>query len=241
MSGPQKIEATPQRPPIDLARGGREAAAWRTREEVGTLALQTDHVAATRQRLADLTDPEQMSPDERLQEIGWLLARGRDRARQQREPVQGRASMLTVAACVRRFCLECLGATSGRNAFDCLSRICLLYAACPFWHKPMPVTMRPPDYDGEPDIPRPKRRRPSRSPIRAYCRTCQPGDRTDCQGSACALYPYRPWPGPGHAPKPERTAKQRAAAAARGLALAAQKAKNLRTEGQYVARTGAHD
>ena len=147
----------------------------------------------------------------------------------------------TPGQATRRFCTECMGATTARAALDCLSRICLLYAACPFWHRAMPVTMRPPDYAGEPEIPRPRRRRPSRSLIRGYCRSCQPGDRTDCLGVDCALYVYRPWPGPGHAPKPERTAKQRAASAARGIALASRKAKTLRTEGHYVARTGAND
>jgi hypothetical protein len=145
---------------------------------------------------------------------------------------------MTPGEAIRAFCMECVGASNARVAFDCLSRICLLYAACPFWRKPMPVTMRPPDYDGEPDIPRPERRRPSRSLIRAYCRTCQPGDRTDCLGVDCALYPYRPWPGPGHAAKPQRTAKQRASAAARGVALASHKARTLRTEGQFVAKDG---
>ena len=126
-------------------------------------------------------------------------------------PTPGRA--------IRQFCLECVGAPNVRAAFDCLSQVCLLYAACPFWHRPMPVTMRPPDNDGGPGIPRPKRRRPSRALIRAYCRTCQPGGRTDCQGSECPLYPYRPWPGPGKAPRrnlSERRLAQIAAARQRG-------------------------
>ena len=159
--------------------------------------------------------------------------RARASVKQPRLPTPGRAS--------RQFCLECVGATSLRAAFDCLSQTCLLYAACPFWHRPMPVAMRPPDYTGEPQMLRPKRRRPSRSLIRGYCRTCQPGDRTDCQGTDCPLYPYRPWPGTGHAPKPERTAKQRAADTARGLALASRKTASPIAEGQYVARTGAND
>lgn len=142
---------------------------------------------------------------------------------------------LTPGQAVREFCMECMGAGDARGAYDCLSRICLLYAACTFWHKPIPVSMGPPGYDGESEIPRPKRRGPSRSLIRAYCRSCKPGDRTDCLGHGCVLYPYRPWPGPGHAPIAERTAKQRAAAAARGLALALQKAGNLRTEAQLAA------
>jgi len=121
-------------------------------------------------------------------------------------PTPGRA--------IRRFCMECVGAENSRAAFDCLSEVCLLYAACPFWHKPMPVTMRDPDHNGEPRIPRPKRRRPSISLISGYCRSCQPGDRTDCQGSECPLYPYRPWPGPGKAPRRRLSDKRLAQIAA---------------------------
>lgn len=150
-------------------------------------------------------------------------------------PGVNRAFVVTPGRAIREFCLGCVGAANVRAAFDCLSQICLLYAARPFWHKAMPVTMRPPDYDGEPVIPRPKRRRPSRSLIRAYCRTCQPGDRTDCQGTDCALYPYRPWPGPGHAPKRQRTTEQRAAAV-NGLATAVQKARKALTEGQLATK-----
>jgi hypothetical protein len=93
------------------------------------------------------------------------------------------------------------------------------------------------------------RRRPSRSLIRAYCRTCQPGDRSDCEATdrvisgmrfpQCPLYPYRPWPGPGHAPKRETTAKQKRAAKAR--AVRAHKAADVCLEGQYARRTGADD
>lgn len=144
---------------------------------------------------------------------------------------------MTPGRAIRQFCLECVGADNSRAAFDCLSQICLLYAACPFWHKPMPVTMRPPDYDGEPEIQRPKRQRPSCALIRAYCRTCQPGDRTDCQGSECPLYPYRPWPGPGHAPRGEATENQKRAAA-RARAVRAQKAANACLEGQFAAKDG---
>jgi hypothetical protein len=126
-------------------------------------------------------------------------------AKAARTPTPGRA--------IRRFCMECVGAANSRAALDCLSEVCLLYAAGPFWHKAMPVTMRDPDYDGEPQIERPKRRRPSRSLILAFCRSCQPGDRRDCQGSECPLYPYRPSPGPGKVPRRVASARQRAAAA----------------------------
>ena len=86
----------------------------------------------------------------------------------------------TVAACIRRFCLDCLGASSGRGAFDCQSRICPLYAASPFR--------------------RIGRRRATKALVVSYCRHCQPGDTTDCQGADCALYPWRPWQ-PGGQPK----------------------------------------
>jgi len=124
------------------------------------------------------------------------------------------ASAITPGRAIRQFCSECVGADNSRAAFDCLSQVCLLYAASPFWHKPMPVSMRDPDYDGEPQIPRPKRRRASRSLISAYCRSCQPGDRTDCLSSDCALYPYRPWPGPGKAPRRRLSDKRLAQIAA---------------------------
>jgi hypothetical protein len=121
--------------------------------------------------------------------------------------------MATVAACVRRFCLECVGASSARGAFDCLSGICPLYPANPFRGRTMPRSlMAYPELTEEErsaerraaSIPR---RRPSIRLIHAYCRDCQPGDRTDC-GGPCALYPFRPWDGPGKAPRPKRTEKQ---------------------------------
>ena len=125
-------------------------------------------------------------------------------ARPRRVPVP------TVATCVRRFCL---GASSARGAFDCGDRICPLRPASPFLGKAMPKHLRPPDYDGEPA--RIAKRRPSRALIHAQCRQCQPGDRTDCEAEDCALYPYRPWSGPGHAPG-RRASPAQEAAAARG-------------------------
>jgi hypothetical protein len=89
-------------------------------------------------------------------------------------------SLPTVAACVRRFCLDCLGATSARGAFDCQSRICPLYQSSPFR--------------------RVGRRRATKGLLAAYCRHCQPGDTTDCGGDDCALFPWRPWQ-PGGQPK----------------------------------------
>jgi hypothetical protein len=46
-----------------------------------------------------------------------------------------RPSLPTVSSCLRRFCLACLGATSGPGAFDCMATDCPLY---PYrhWHGP---------------------------------------------------------------------------------------------------------
>jgi hypothetical protein len=123
-----------------------------------------------------------------------------------------RAPVPTVAACVRRFCLDCLGATSGRAAFDCGSEICPLRPASPFLGKPMPLTMRDPAYRGEPGLV--LKRRPSRRLIHAQCRQCQPGDTTDCLAEDCGLYPFRPWDGPGKAAKRKLSEKRLAQIAA---------------------------
>ena len=127
-------------------------------------------------------------------------------------PTQIRYSAPRPAACIRRFCLDCLGATSGRAGFDCGSTVCPLRPASPFLGKPMPRSMRTEDYEGEPD--RVARRRPSRSLIHAQCRQCQPGDRTDCEAVDCALYPFRPWDGPGKAPTRKLSEKRLAQIAA---------------------------
>jgi hypothetical protein len=98
----------------------------------------------------------------------------------QMRPVQSGRPLPTVAACVRRFCLDCQGLTSGRGASDCQSRICPLYAISPFRRN--------------------GRRRASKGLVAMYCRHCQPGDLTDCGGEGCALFPWRPWQ-PGGQPK----------------------------------------
>lgn len=103
-----------------------------------------------------------------------------DSTGQGRKPAQSKSSAPTVAACVRRFCLDCQGLSSGRGAFDCESRICPLYEASPFRHV--------------------GRRRSSKSLVVRYCRHCQPEDRDDCEAADCALYPWRPWQ-PGGQPK----------------------------------------
>jgi len=94
----------------------------------------------------------------------------------------------TVAACVRRFCLDCQGLTSARGAFDCQSRVCPLYQVSPFR--------------------RIGRRRASKGLVVAYCRQCQPDDNTDCGAEDCALYAFRPWDGPGKAGKRRPSEKQ---------------------------------
>jgi hypothetical protein len=91
-----------------------------------------------------------------------------------------RTSIPTVAACVRRFCLECQGLVSARGAADCQSRICPLYESSPFRRN--------------------GHRRASRGLVAMYCRHCQPGDQTDCGGEDCTLYDWRPWQ-PGGQPK----------------------------------------
>jgi len=118
----------------------------------------------------------------------------------------------SVSASVKRFCLECVGATSGRAAFDCGSKLCPLRPASPFRGRPMPSSLRS-NRNVEPAaVPR---RRPSRVLIHAQCRQCQPGDRTDCEATGCALYAYRPWDGPGKAGRWKASPAQ-VAAAARG-------------------------
>jgi hypothetical protein len=117
-----------------------------------------------------------------------------------------RCSPPTVSSCIRRFCLDCLGATNGRGAYDCASEVCPLRPASPFLGKPMPDSFRGPSYPGEPPVV--PKRRPSRRLIHAQCRQCQPGDTTDCEAEGCALYPYRPWDGPGKAGKRRPSEKQ---------------------------------
>jgi hypothetical protein len=133
----------------------------------------------------------------------------------------GSKARASVASCVRRFCLDCVGATSGRAAFDCGSKVCPLRPASPFLGKSLPLTMRAEDYEGEPT--RVAKRRPSRMIIHAQCRQCQPGDRTDCEATDCALYAYRPWDGPGKVDRRKASPAQ-LGAAARGRESMRQKA-----------------
>jgi len=126
----------------------------------------------------------------------------------------------TPAQAVRRFCLECLGASSGRAAFDCGSQVCPLRPASPFLGKAMPEGFRAPTHSPEPRLV--SKRRPSRRLIEAQCRQCQPEDRDDCEAVDCGLHPYRPWPGPGHAQR-RKVSLAQATALARAREKAAQK------------------
>jgi hypothetical protein len=129
-----------------------------------------------------------------------------DRVGQRRRLAPAKSSLPSVAACVRPFCLDCVGATSGRGAFDCGSEVCPFRSVSPFLGKPMPVTMRADDYSGEPACV--AKRRPSRMIIHAQCRQCQPGDRTDCGAEDCALHAFRPWDGPGKTGKRRPSERQ---------------------------------
>ena len=122
----------------------------------------------------------------------------------------------TVSSCLRSLCLACLGASSGRGAFDCGSTLCPLRPASPFLGKPMSQGFRGLSYLGEPPLV--PKRRPSRRLIHDQCRQCQPGDHTDCMATNCALYPFRPWDGPGRAARRKASPAQREAAARATLA-----------------------
>ena len=147
--------------------------------------------------------PKQMPTRDRLRDPEGAAS---SRPPEQYGPAPTGDPLLTVAACVRRFCLHCLGATNGRGAFDCGSTVCPLRPASPFLGKAMPLTMRTDDYSGE--RARVAKRRPSRKLIHAQCRQCQPGDTTDCLAEDCALYAFRPWDGPGKAGKRRPSEKQ---------------------------------
>lgn len=90
------------------------------------------------------------------------------------------APLATITTCARRFCLDCLGLTSGRGAFDCQSKVCPLYACSP--------------------VRRDGRKRVSKQLIRRQCEQCQPEDRSDCGATDCALFFWHPWQ-PGGQPR----------------------------------------
>ncbi len=197
------------------------------------LELETNVVAATGQQqhvlhrravaVRDLCHPDRMTSDVHFD--GTASLHGPDGGEaSERRPARREPSGPAIAACVRRFCLDCLGATSGRAAFDCGSQACPLRPASPFLGKPMPKTFRV-----SADAPEPApilRRRPSRRLIEAQCRQCQPEDRSDCGATNCGLYPYRPWPGPGRAER-RKASPALAAALARARQKPAQKGSTV--------------
>jgi hypothetical protein len=140
-----------------------------------------------------------------LEKVGALVPRSAGRVTRRR-PAQGGASLPTVAACVRRFCLACLGAENARNAFDCESASCPLYVCMPFQKKAVPRHLAPPRDAAGPDgcegqtTPRLAKCRASKVLVAAFCRDCQPEDRRDCGAADCPLFPWRPWQ-PGGQPK----------------------------------------
>jgi len=123
-----------------------------------------------------------------------------------------KSSSPTVSICIRRFCLACLRATTGRAAFDCGSTVCPLRPASPFLGRPMPESFRGANCPGEPHSV--LKRRPSRKLVHAQCHQCQPGGQSDCEAMDCALYPFRPWAGPGKAPRRKLSEKRLAQLAA---------------------------
>lgn len=149
---------------------------------------------------------------DRIMQSTMSIAPLATQARRQRRP--------TAAEAIRHFCLDCLGASSGRAAFDCGSTICPLRPASPFLGKAMPEGFRAPTHSPEPRLV--SKRRPSRRLIEAQCRQCQPEDRDDCEAVDCGLHPYRPWPGPGHAQR-RKVSLAQATALARAREKAAQK------------------
>ena len=159
-------------------------------------------------------------------------------ARPRQAPTHSRASLPSVSTCVRRFCLDCLGVSSGRGAFDCGSTVCLLRPASPFLGKPMPESFRGANCPGEPHSV--LKCRPSRRLIHAQCRQCQPGNATDCTATECPLYPLRPWDGPGKAPKRRLSERE---LAQRRLAQSSPSFRARKTRGQKpsTAQEGAFD
>lgn len=122
----------------------------------------------------------------------------------------------TPRECIRRECLNCLGATKTAQAHDCLSNLCPLYPAHPFRGRLIPAPQRPRDYDEAAEQARiaahhkkHPRRQPSKRIINLMCRQCQEG-RDDCGATHCGLYPWRPWQ-PGGQPKRELSETQRQA------------------------------
>lgn len=125
---------------------------------------------------------------------------------------------LTPGQCIKRKCLECLGADEGGSRFDCLSEVCPLYPAHPFRGRAIPPSyapkcgILPSEQDRAERIHRERpARRASKAIISRMCYECNP-DRQDCTSETCALLPYTPFQ-PGGQPKRVTSAKQIAAVA----------------------------
>ena len=140
----------------------------------------------------------------------------------------GRAQPLTPHQAVRAECRFCLGIAKGARGFDCLNEGCPLYGAQPWRGRDLPKSIQP--AGGTPvaetdrtqrlmrEVPR---RRATRKMLRRKCRHCLP-ERTGqphCHVRDCALFGLTPFQ-PGGQPKQIRSAKQTAAAKARGQANA---------------------
>jgi hypothetical protein len=90
------------------------------------------------------------------------------------EAVSPPKALPSLAACVRRCCMDCQGlGRTARGAFDCESRVCPLAACSPFRQT--------------------GRRRPTKAEIHRQCEQCQPDDTEDCLWLDCPLLPLTPW------------------------------------------------
>lgn len=92
----------------------------------------------------------------------------------------------TPGQAIKRKCLECLNAPTGRSAFDCEDRLCPLFSTRPF-------------RDGKTS-----RSCPTRGIIRKMCWMCNPTKTEDCTAgpegegfgdfpAGCPLWEFRPW------------------------------------------------
>ena len=132
----------------------------------------------------------------------------------------------TPGQAVRAECRSCLDIRKGSPGFDCLDEGCPIYASQPWRGRDLPKSMQPPNGTLPEEVEQTKlllrevpRRRATRKSIRLKCRQCLP-ERTGqphCQVPDCELYALTPYQ-PGGQPKQNRSAKQIAAAEARGRA-----------------------
>ncbi len=140
---------------------------------------------------------------------------------------------MTARQAVRKHCMDCLGAETGYQAYDCTadSALCPLYACHPFRGKLLPASQRPKvGYDEAAEKARLAahhakhfRRVPSGSLCTAMCRQCMGvetrqdlpeeqkggGNRESCGKSSCALWNWQPYK-PGGVPKRPMSEKQAA-------------------------------